>query len=541
VIIAPQGVQTFWLDEEGTLTIGRAPENEIVLDDPAMSRAHVRVYLGDEIAVEDLGSANGTRVRGARIESGARVAISIGDSFEVGGTVVVLQRVSRPPKKELRAHSYFEARLEEECSSKARGGRAPFAVINLEIEGEAPAHAIEAAVVADLKGNDVIASYAPDHLEILLLETIRPAAQKIADAIVERLAKVGAPARVGIAFHPEHGITAQALIGAASAALAGGREGPGGVVIADPAMRELYRIVDRVAQGTISVLLLGETGVGKEVVAQAIHDRSQRKEQLFLRLNCAALSETLVESELFGYEKGAFTGADKAKQGLLEVAAGGTLFLDEAGELPLGTQAKLLRVIEQREVLRVGALKARPIDVRLVAATNRDLEAEVAAGRFRRDLFYRLNGATLSIPPLRDRKNEIEPLAAVFLERAAHELGLSRPPRLSPATLEMMRAYAWPGNIRELRNVIERAVLLCEGDTVEPKHLPFEKISTSWPDRSVKLELTDTERAQKERILAALEQCAGNQTRAAEMLGVARQTLTKWLNRYDLPRPRKQT
>lgn len=538
VIVAPQGIHNVQLEEGTVLSIGRAPDNQIVVDDPSISRAHARLHVHKDIELEDLGSANGTKFRGARLAAGERVKLAPGDAFELGSLLGVVQREPSAPKKQLRPHSYFEARLEQECS---RGTRAPFAVIHLEIEGSAAAKEIEAAVVADLKASDVVAAYGPDHLELLIMETIRSNAEKLVAAIGERLERCGASARAGIALHPEHGITADALIAAANASLAGGREGPGGIVLADPGMRELYRVLDRVAQGSISVLLLGETGCGKEIVAQTLHERSTRREKPFLRLNCAALSETLVDSELFGYEKGAFTGAERAKPGLLEVALGGTLFLDELGELPLGTQAKLLRAIEQREVLRVGALKTRPIDVRFVAATNRDLEAEIEAGRFRRDLYYRLNGVTLSIPPLRERQSEIEPLAALFLERAAHELGLPRAPLLGASTLELMRTYAWPGNIRELRNVIDRAVLMCEGEAIEPIHLPFEKISTAWPDRAPKLELNDKDRAQRERILQALEQCAGNQTRAAELLGVARQTLTKWLSRYDLPRPRKQT
>jgi DNA-binding NtrC family response regulator/pSer/pThr/pTyr-binding forkhead associated (FHA) protein len=533
VIVGPDGVQTIWLEQEGTLTIGRSPENGIAVDDPAISRTHAAVHVGSEVELEDLRSANGTRLCGKPLASGERRVLAPGDTFELGATIVVYQRMMRAPRKKLYPHSVFEARLEEECAQRVK--RSPFAVVRIEVGGDLTPEQIQAALTADLKSNDVIASYAPDQVEILLLETIRPAAEKIVDAMLRRL---GSNARAGLAFHPEHGISAGALISAATAALSGEEQDGSKVVIADPAMRELYRVVDRVAQGSIAVLLLGETGAGKEVVAEAIHRRSPRRERPFLRLNCAALSEHIVESELFGHEKGAFTGAERAKAGLLETAAGGTLFLDEVGELPLVTQAKLLRAIEQREVLRVGAVSPRAIDVRFVSATNRDLEAEVERGRFRRDLYYRLNGAVLSIPPLRERTSEIEPLAQLFLDRAARELGLVRPPSLAFATIELMRAYSWPGNIRELRNAIDRAVLL-SGDVIEPIHLPFEKISASWPDRSKRLPLSPEEEAHRARIIAALEQCAGNQTRAAEVLGVARQTLSKWLTRYGFPRPRK--
>jgi two-component system response regulator AtoC len=254
-------------------------------------------------------------------------------------------------------------------------------------------------------------------------------------------------------------------------------EGP---VVADEAMRNLYRMAERVAQGRISVLILGETGVGKELFAEAIHRGSPRRRQPFVKLNCAAISEALLESELFGHERGAFTGAEQAKPGLLEVASGGTVFLDEVGELSMATQAKLLRAIEQRQVLRVGSLQPRDLDVRFVSATNRDPEAQIRAGLLREDLFYRLEGVTLRIPPLRERRQEIAPLAQAFLRRGADELGLEVVPALSPRAEALLVGYDWPGNIRELRNVIDRALLLAWGDVVEPEHLPLDKLQATW-------------------------------------------------------------
>ncbi|HEX7703082.1 MAG TPA: sigma 54-interacting transcriptional regulator, partial [Kofleriaceae bacterium] len=238
-------------------------------------------------------------------------------------------------------------------------------------------------------------------------------------------------------------------------------------------MDRVRALLDRIAAGTISVLIIGETGVGKEVLAEAVHHRSPRAAQPFVCLNCAALSETLLESELFGYEKGAFTGADRSKLGLLETANEGTVFLDEVGEMPLATQAKLLRVIEQRQVMRVGGLAPRPIDVRFVAATHRDLPAEIAAGRFRQDLYFRINGITLAIPPLRARLSELAALIKVFVERGAASLNVP-PPQLAPDAAALLRAHHWPGNIRELRNVIERAVLLAAGGTIEAEHVVLE-------------------------------------------------------------------
>ncbi len=232
------------------------------------------------------------------------------------------------------------------------------------------------------------------------------------------------------------------------------------VVVADPAMEGLHRMVERVAPGEINVMLLGETGVGKEVFAERLHRLSRRASGPFVRLNCAALAESLLESELFGHEKGAFTGALNSRTGLRESAAGGTVFLDEVGELPASVQVKLLRVLEDRTVTPVGATRPRPIDVRIVSATHRDLEREIREGRFRMDLWFRLNGIALVIPPLRARVAEVPALASLFLSEAAARSKLSETPSLSRDALDTLRRWHWPGNLRELRNVMERAALL---------------------------------------------------------------------------------
>jgi transcriptional regulator with GAF, ATPase, and Fis domain len=318
------------------------------------------------------------------------------------------------------------------------------------------------------------------------------------------------------------------------------------VVIEDGAMQRLHRLVERVAAGIISVLLLGETGVGKEVFAEAIHSRSPRSGKPFLKLNCAALTESLLESELFGHERGAFTGAVSQKPGLLETADGGTVFLDEVGELPASLQAKLLRVLEEKRVLRVGGTKSRVVDVRFIAATNRDLESEVDRGRFRRDLYFRLNGISLVIPPLRDRRGEIEPLARAFLRQACSG---RTAPVLGPEVLARLQSYAWPGNIRELRNVMERAAVLAGEGPILAEHLPVEKMGhTLHPSArytQIGLDggtsaLSDQVAAfERRRIIEALERCAGNQTKAARLLGMSRRTLVSRLRDYDIPRPRK--
>ena len=324
----------------------------------------------------------------------------------------------------------------------------------------------------------------------------------------------------------------------------------------DP-MKAIYAVAEKAAAGTINILILGETGVGKEVMAKTIHRMSPRRSGPSICLNCAALSESLLESELFGYEKGAFTGATNSKLGLLEAAEGGTLFLDEVGEMPLSTQVKLLRVIETREVTRLGSVRPRRVDVRFIAATNRDLEAEVERNAFRRDLYFRLNGVSIRIPPLRERRGEIRPLAETFLRNICQELGRPVPP-LSPEVLQALQKREWPGNIRELKNAIERAVLLSTAPSINIEHLPQERKASVYPIvpelptlRSGRADgpLAPPPAAadatspaggdERQRILDALAACAGNQSRAAKRLGMPRRTFVAKLDRYQIPRPNK--
>jgi len=257
-----------------------------------------------------------------------------------------------------------------------------------------------------------------------------------------------------------------------------------------------------------------------------------------LRINCAALSESLLESELFGHERGAFTGAMATRVGLLEAAQGGTVFLDEVGELAMTTQAKLLRAIESREIVRLGSTQSISIDVRFVAATNRDLPEEVGCGRFRHDLYFRIDGMSLSIPPLRDRKPAIMGLALQFIDQAAKRLG-RRVPHVTTAFAAALEAYDWPGNVRELKAVVERALLLVGDGELEKQHLAF---SPRPSDRATTGDdlafLTADQRLERDRLIAALDACSGNQTRAAKQLGMSRSSLTSKLALYRIPRPR---
>jgi len=432
-----QNVTTHLVPDDGVIMVGRAPEATIRVDDSSVSRLHVRIHLGAVLRVEDLGSANGTKISGEKLTPNEPTVLPPGQVLEIGSSWLM--------------------------------------VANSPLNGSTTN-----AVLSEKTGPD--------------------------------------------------------------------READG-LIVRDPAMRELHRLIERVALSDISVLLYGDTGVGKEVFARRIHMLSLRADGPFVGLNCAALAPTLLESELFGYERGAFTGAVQTKPGLLETAQGGTLLLDEIGDMPISIQVKLLRVLEERVVLRIGGTKPRPIDVRVLSATNRHLETAIEEGSFRRDLYFRLNGITVEIPSLRDRPSEIEPLARQFVDLAAKRQGASSPPEIEPAVWERLRRYQWPGNIRQLRNVMERALVLSEGGPITVDDLPVDTYVGPAPKGpSVPLLASpalppapaEPDDAERVRILAALDQCAGNQTRAAELLGISRRTLVSRLSEYNVPRPRKR-
>jgi two-component system, NtrC family, response regulator AtoC len=416
LVIGPAGAQTIPMPTSGSLIFGRGTECNVRVDHASVSRKHLALHAGSPPSVEDLGSSNGTRLSGRRIEPRKREVLTPGTIVEMGLATIVLQA-----------------------------------------------------------GDDELAR-----------------------------ASIPPPS----ATQTEGTYT--------------------------PTMQRLHKVIELVARGRISVILLGETGVGKEVMAETIHRRSPRAKGPFVKINCAALPDNLLEAELFGHEKGAFTGATQAKPGLIETADGGTFLLDEAGELPLSTQVKLLRVLESREVQRLGALKPRAIDVRFLAATNRDLEAQVAAGTFRSDLFYRLNGMSITIPPLRERLDEIPTLARTFVVEECKELDMPEVP-ITAAAQAALLAHRWPGNVRELRNTIERAVLLAHGGPIDVEHLAQPRAAVvSAMDLP-----SEVESLERRRILDALEKSDGNQRRAAELLGISRRTLISRLDAYDLPRPKK--
>ena len=617
------------LPASGTVVIGRSENADVRIDDPSISRRHAKLRIGDDLTLEDLGSANGTLVRSTLLEPGEPIEITPGVAVEVGSTVVIVQGRVGPPRQPRRrgasarprrigTHGYFEVRLEEACTNAEQSGER-FAVLRLHVGEKVTSGMLLDVLIDVLRPADPISSYGPNEYEIILLDTVEPEARQIADDLEAQFAQREIRVRTGMACYPGDGRSPETLLEKASADALGFEaraDGDRPVIVQDRVMVRLHRLIERVAMGNINVLLLGETGVGKEIMAEAVHRNSPRSSKAFVKMNCAAMTESLFESELFGHQKGAFTGAVGAKKGLLETANGGTFFLDEVGEMPLSIQAKVLTVIEDRKVLPVGGLEHRDLDVRFVAATNRDLEEEVTRGNFRQDLYYRLNGVALVIPPLRERVSEIEGLAKVFITHAVRQLGVTNPPTLSDDALAVLESYTWPGNIRELRNVLERAVLLCTGDLIEPEHFPLEKMeatilartnhsrssphrtepeerlpskesSTLWtapsemsssdldvatavpnvPSTRIPLERWrmggsgqpedrrthpaparrrgvppdgsaewDSER---DRIIDALETCAGNQSEAAKLLGMSRRTLVSRLVTFRIPRPRK--
>jgi DNA-binding NtrC family response regulator len=545
-------VATHALPAAGEVVIGRDAGCDVRIDDPSLSRRHLRLRIAEAMTIEDLGSSNGTFLAGKRLAPGAPVPLGLDEIVTVGGVGIVIQHHAHlAPPRTLWGHGYFELRLAEECTRAHRAGTT-FGVLRVRATDPDAANLLSAAV----RDIDVVGTYAPQEWEVLVLDAVADTVAELADRV--RGAIPGA--LVALAAFPADGRDAWSLGSCAAGRLeAGARPAPDPASDAAPRlapigpMQSLLALADRVAVGDISVLILGETGAGKEVIADHVHARSRRAAHPLVKLNCAAMPEQLLESELFGHEKGAFTGAIATKPGLLEQAAGGSVFLDEIGELPPATQAKLLRVIEQREILRVGALKPRAIDVRFLAATHRDLPIAIAAGRFREDLYFRIAGVTLQIPPLRDRPDEILPLAERFAQRAA--AGLGRPtPTISPAARALLRAHRWPGNVRELRNAIERATLLCDG-TIDVGHLPDDRMSRPAAAAPAEAAPVATDPAagaglggvrvqadalERQAIESALARTGGNQTEAARQLGISRRTLTNKLNVHGFDRPRKR-
>lgn len=528
------------LADRATL-IGRAPDADIVLADVRASRHHARLHADkDGLAIEDLGSANGTRLRDKKLLPGQRAQLFPGEAIAIGKTMLmVVPNTVEPARRTLLSHEDFQNRVEWECArAEATGAR--FALLRLRFRPGLDQAQLAETVARALRPMDLLGQYGPGQVEVLLPGSDAEAASSVQAALLRGLANLDIGAQAGLATYPRDGRHAHALLAQAGAAWNADIAPSKGRDWADthsPAMQGLLTLAERAAAGQINLLILGETGAGKEVLARWLHARSPRAARDFVCVDCAALSASLLESELFGHERGAFTDASAAKPGLLETAPGGTVFLDEVGEMPLALQAKLLRAIENREITRVGGVRPRKIDVRFLSATNRDLAAASANGTFRSDLYYRLNGMTLTVPPLRERAQDIARLACAFIAESCRA-AKRRPPTLSKDAIDLLRAYAWPGNVRELRNMIDRALLLCTGDELTTEHFPETTLRRRAMD-IVAPTTPDLPEGERERILAALASCAGNQSRAARQLGMSRKVLLARLDSYAIARPRK--
>ena len=542
----------FHLPRTGDVVIGRGPDVQLKLTHASVSRRHATIRVDDGmLRIADLGSHNGTRVNGEPVSESH--ALASGDVATVGDVVLVV-KLSQPAPLARSAYGEvgWRRRLVEELE-RAVTYRRPLAVIALGVEVPV------AQLAPALRLIDVVGQ-SDDKLPLLLLpEADREQAQAIALRVLEAAPR----APLGVAVCPDDACDADTMLMAARAAARRAKPGTIAVpvddvtrielgsrrvLVAEPAMVRVFALLERLASSQLPVLITGETGVGKENAAYAVHHWSKRSGP-FVAVNCAAIGpESLVESELFGHDKGAFTGATAAKAGLFESAAGGTVFLDEVGELPLAIQAKLLRALETQKITRLGEQRERAIDVRLVAATNRTLELEVAEGRFRQDLYFRLGGATVILPPLRDRKAEIPLLAHEFLRDAAARANRGAM-TITPAAMQILLTHSWTGNVRELRNTMEYVVAAAPDEVVEPSDLPERLGGTSAvtpttgpvpivdprppdaPFRNINDEIRELER---KRMVEALAAAGGVKTKAAALIEMPIRTFTLKLKQFKI-------
>lgn len=553
------GLDVVPLTPGATVTIGRSPPCDVQPRSRRLSRKHARFSVdGEEVWVEDLRSTNGTFLNGTRLTG--RAPLKLGDEVTLGSVSVSLHRLDPAEARVhgLESHERFVHELDEEVARARTFGRS-LAVLLVRSEQGGHVGRWVARIQSRLRLVDRTGMYAPDCVEVVLPEVDRARARRFFDELAE-----GEDVLLsGLAVFPADGDSASDLVQIARihCAQAGperrlvasaedelalyssqSRHGP---VVRDPRMLALYRTVARVAQSEISVLIVGETGTGKEVVAQAIHEQSARSGLPLRCINCGAIPEQLLESILFGHERGAFTGADRQSKGVFEESSGGAVLLDEIGELSLSAQVALLRVLETRKITRVGANREIDVDVRVFAATHRDLEQMCDEGTFRWDLFYRLNPITLEVPPLRERRSEIRPLARQFLQEA-NELHGRSVTGIEPGAARVLEAWSWPGNVRELRNVVDRAVVIAAGDVVTVDELPARVVAASAPapsedqledERTEALDLNLKARVQEleeDLIRAALLRTGGNQTEAAQLLDMPRRTFVYKLRSYGI-------
>jgi len=542
-------------------SIGRSHDSHIRLDEPGIAWHHCVVQpVGERYRIADRRSGMGTFVNGKRI---AEHMLEPGDQVSIGETVLLYReepaaaQAGASPRQTLLRTCALQFLFRALASSNSSSVRAVVETQILRLIADmAPAtggaillgdNPTELRAAAESRAGSDSRGPASKAISELAERVCRegPVADAATGCVAVPLYVRGAVAGVIAAQFPaatsaglgEHADTLAAIATLGAIALETVRDmerltaekellmerlngsGPAsGIVGASAPIQKLMQMVRRVAASDASVLLLGESGTGKEMVAHAIHRSSARAARPFVAINCAALTETLLESELFGHEKGAFTGATAQKKGKLEMAEGGTVFLDEIGELALPLQAKLLRVLQQREFERVGGTQVRKLDLRLIAATNRDLTGEIRRGAFREDLYHRLNVVSLQLPPLRDRSEDIPALAAYFLERCAAR-SARRVRGISPQALAHLMAYPWPGNVRELENAIERAVVLGESDMLLADDLPDTVLDSPTPQSPGALQASVAE-TKRQLILRAWEESRGDYKLAAAKLSI---------------------
>jgi DNA-binding NtrC family response regulator/pSer/pThr/pTyr-binding forkhead associated (FHA) protein len=481
------GVRRVELASGESVTIGRDAPADVVIDDRSLSRQHARFTRhGQDIDFEDLGSTNGTVLEGRRVDRGV---LPPGALVRLGSVAVTHHPHALADAAGVDGDDRFRRAVGDELRRARHFGRG-LSLVMIRAAGSGAAASWAARMRPLLAPVDHLALYGSDAVTVLAPETATPAAHALAEKLLAAAAAPDVAACAGVATYPGPAGTVDGLLeavraaalaapagsvamasGAATRALPPDNGGAPAPVVESAALAAVFRMVDRLATSVVPVLLFGETGSGKEVVARAIHGRGPRHAAPLVCVNCGAIPAQLVESTLFGHERGAFTGALQQHRGVFEAAQGGTVFLDEVGELPAPAQAALLRVLESRRLIRVGSTREVEVDARVVAATHRDLGAMVAAGTFREDLFYRLDVVSLTVPPLRQRVAEIEPLALRFLKEASAS-NRRDVERIDGVALALMKRYAWPGNVRELRNVVDRAVIVADGDTVTVADLP---------------------------------------------------------------------
>ncbi len=553
--------QLFDLPRSGEIVVGRGDGADLQLAEAGVSRRHVKLVLdGADARLVDLGSQNGTHINGGRC-TGERPLAS-GDVIAIGGVTLVFHASGRFARARAPVSTVeLRARAEEEIDRALRYHRSLALFVVALGEDVVDRPRVAHALARHMRLIDLAAWGAGEELWLLVPEADREGTAETARRLLAVLAPVTPKARVGFAVCPHDGCDVDTLL--ASARGAARAEAPGPVhaaaddfrtfevgaqrvVAAEPAVLRLYALVERLAASTLPVLIHGETGSGKELVSSALHHWSPRKAGPLVVVNCAAIPENLLESELFGHERGAFSGALTQKPGLFETASGGTAVLDEVGELPLSLQAKLLRVLETGQLTRLGDVKPRAIDIRVVAATNRDLAEECRQGRFRQDLFFRLSGATLWLPPLRDRQRELLVLGRRFLGEACERHNRA-PLELSDGAIQLLSRHGWPGNVRELRHVIDYLAATVPGDLVEPWHLA-ERLGGS-PQSPAPADATlvaaggaprfrpigeEIRELERDRMVAALQATDGNQTRAAELIAMPVRTFFTKIKEYNL-------